>query len=87
MKVLHLPENEVSRTSVREENISNVTSLRGRATGAVYRGVKLQRSISLVKPNERKKKKKKKRTIARTKTLKFCSHVQVETLTTFLVLV
>lgn len=86
MKVLHLPENEVSRTSVREENISNVTSLRGRATGAVYRGVKLQRSISLVKPNERKKKKKK-RTIARTKTLKFCSHVQVETLTTFLVLV
>lgn len=60
MKVLHLPENEVSRTSVREENISNVTSLRGRATGAVYRGVKLQRSISLVKPNERKKKKKKK---------------------------
>lgn len=87
MKVLHLPENEVSRTSVREENISNVTSLRGRATGAVYRGVKLQRSISLVKPSERKKKKKKKRTIARTKTLKFCSHVQVETLTTFLVLV
>lgn len=61
MKVLHLPENEVSRTSVREENISNVTSLRGRATGAVYRGVKLQRSISLVKPSERKKKKKKKR--------------------------
>lgn len=87
MKVLHLPENEVSRTSVREENISNVTSLRGRATGAVYRGVKLQRSISLVKPSERKEKKKKKRTIARTKTLKFCSHVQVETLTTFLVLV